>query len=219
MKKTFVLLLICGIVFSLQAQSKRAKAQAQVVALKEGVLLVQLRNHQAYRDKLIAAGEAEKAAQNLAFEQSANALLQETFSKDFDFCPVYFFYSDQTEAIRNGNFESLLDSQLQKANLHDTERFKNIFYAGIRYVKYDTDFNLSEAEYIVLMDQDFNQLEHPFPISNDKGLSLIYRITWHNRAKKYGQFENWFFSEPSKSVAQVWDEKLSTYYNWLTHQQ
>ena len=201
------------------AQSKKSIAQEHIKNLKNGVLLVQLRNHQSYRERLIELGKTALAEKDEAFEEEMNQKLLEDFSKNFGFCPVYFFDGSNIEEIKSGNYANyLLDSNLQPVAFEklDQKIFDYLYFVGIRRLKTDTEFNKSRKEGIVMMDSNLKQMEHPFPTAMNHGLAMIYRMTWTSRAKKRRSYENWYsdYGEKEASLAKMWSDRLATYYDW-----
>jgi hypothetical protein len=80
-------------------RQKLANARAQIAGLKNGVLLVRLKTRQ-HTLAALRNGGSERLADRLEAEQSyQNRLMIASFQENFDFCPVLFFFSDQSEMI------------------------------------------------------------------------------------------------------------------------
>ena len=88
-------------------------AYAQINLLKKGALLVRLKTNSRAITKLKAAGNIDLAT-NLAKEtELENKIVMSAYKKEFDFCPVYFFYSDFSDTIRKGLLTGIfIDSTL-----------------------------------------------------------------------------------------------------------
>ena len=91
--------------FTLPAQKEFKSKVEFAQAMQEGVLLVRLQDKEKSIAQLQQKGltkEALKMAQRQARENREILL---SFKTTFNFCPVYFFYAKDSEAIRRGNFE------------------------------------------------------------------------------------------------------------------
>jgi len=79
-----------------------------VEQLKNSALLVRLQDKSKTILTLKEKG-LEKEAEALASEQrQENREILLSFSKTFNFCPVYFFYAKDSEAVRNGDLEGVV---------------------------------------------------------------------------------------------------------------
>tara|TARA_R110001592_G_scaffold138225_1_gene356933 strand:+ start:54199 stop:54825 length:627 start_codon:yes stop_codon:yes gene_type:complete len=118
-------------VSSLMAQENSAERQTLsreefVKELKNSALLVRLQDRTNTIATLKEKGminEAEKLAQQQRLENRETLL---SFTQTFDFCPVYFFYAKDSEAIRSGD----LDGIVFNANLELVPVKLNKFYTA-----------------------------------------------------------------------------------------
>lgn len=79
-----------------------------VEQLKNSALLIRLQDKSKTILTLKKKG-LEKEADILANQQrQENREILLSFSKTFDFCPVYFFYAKDSEAVREGNLEGVV---------------------------------------------------------------------------------------------------------------
>lgn len=100
-------------VSSLMAQENSAERQTLsreefVKELKNSALLVRLQDRTNTIATLKEKGlinEAEKLAQQQRLENRETLL---SFTQTFDFCPVYFFYAKDSEAIRSGDLDGIV---------------------------------------------------------------------------------------------------------------
>tara|TARA_R110002050_G_scaffold49818_2_gene115524 strand:- start:3049 stop:3660 length:612 start_codon:yes stop_codon:yes gene_type:complete len=107
---TCLIFLLCASGPSLKAQENQAEKkeisrEEFVNQLKNSALLVRLQDRTKTMEVLKSNGrakEAEKLAQEQRLENRETLL---SFTQTFDFCPVYFFYAQDSEAIRSGNLE------------------------------------------------------------------------------------------------------------------
>ncbi|MFT5336411.1 MAG: hypothetical protein ACJAY8_000516 [Sphingobacteriales bacterium] len=142
-------------------QAKKAKyyaAKAVLDITENGALLVRLRSYQNeidYWEK--TAGEKGKAGLKKVQEKKAQKAeaLMEAFQV-FGVCPVYFFYSNDTRAVKDGDYSKLLktestdDIQGKRIFFLDTDRFPS--------ASMNTTFNG-----FGVFDEKFEYLPDPFP--------------------------------------------------------
>jgi len=115
-RATILTLLITFFTTDLSAQEakkisyrKQAKidAKRQIIEIHDGVLLVRLKQKQKSIDALRKQGR-EKFANKVELKQkNRNKYIIEAFNTLFDFCPVYFFYSDDSKHVRKNNLDSI----------------------------------------------------------------------------------------------------------------
>jgi len=82
-------------------------AKESIIKLNDGVLLVRLTtkektiNALKKRNQLTAAKRYEKE------QKALNATIVSAFEMNFDFCPIYYFYSDQSKKIKANNLSEV----------------------------------------------------------------------------------------------------------------
>jgi len=171
-------------------------SERQINELRNGVLLVRLKT----KKKTISAMRkakryklADKTEQEL---KKRNQFIITGFKSNFNFCPVYFFYSHDSKYVRNNNLDSI--SFLNDSLIIDnsiTVNNSNIYVAEFGSVYPDT-MVYSQSEYfeygkkqttnyggsaltitaLIIKSNQFTQLKDPFPyfVREFKGL-LIQR--------------------------------------------
>lgn len=181
---------------ALSGQSDQEKAKEQLQQLKNGVLLVRLKTNANSIEAYEQAGlekEAEAARQK-QYQENKEIIL--SFSQTFDFAPVYFFYSDASDAIRKGQFEGqVFDSKLKPVEIEKLEarpvftgEFSQTPNTGIKG--------------FVLMNQDMIPLKSPFPFYQRQYVffSLITlskaKVVERYNERLHGTYQLWF---PEKS--------------------
>jgi hypothetical protein len=152
-------------------------AYAQINLLKKGALLVRLKTNNRAITKLKAAGNIDLAT-NLAKEtELENKIVMSAYKKEFNFCPVYFFYSDFSDTIRKGILTGVfLDSNLTinpsiacKASFFLIAEQDGIYNSSLGIIPESFAKHASEnGSYardagIVLKNKYFLQLNKPFP--------------------------------------------------------
>lgn len=157
---------------STKKETPEKRASNQIKELKNGVLLVRLRTQENAIKSLEKANKQTAADKIRAQQAQANKQLINAFQTNFTFCPVYFFYSWDTEKVMNGTTSGIfLDLNLNyDPNLKLPE--KPFFIAELTNVEQErpdpndlTSSNNSEASFpaLVMRDSSFNQLADPFP--------------------------------------------------------
>lgn len=89
-------------------------AKAQINLLKtDGALLVRLKTNKNTINRLKAAGNSDLATQIQRQTEVTNKIAMASYLQEFNFCPVYFFYSDYSDSVKHKNLTGVfLDSTL-----------------------------------------------------------------------------------------------------------
>jgi hypothetical protein len=169
----------------LSAQDERPYTKEQAVAdilgLKEGVLVVRLQGEQRkleVMDGLIAkAGEEERVQLEdqrrdiIRDRDSFNLNLIDAFSAHFSFCPVYYIYDHDSRVFWDStdNRPVLLDSLGVPDESID---WPDGFYLGLRVGE-----SSNGAEGLIVTDSLFRDLDSPFPRFVQKN-SLGSALNW-----------------------------------------
>ena len=160
LKKALLFLVLHVFCFQGFAQSNKKAAWEHIEELKNGVLLVRLQTSKKKIDLLKQNSDLEKAEAVKKKQESENKSIMAAFNDYFDFCNVYFFYSENSKSIRQGDFAHLFDGQKKPVKNLGSDK---VYYVSYTYVVFDTEFNSSNNKYMVIMDKDFKQLKKPFP--------------------------------------------------------
>lgn len=139
------------------AQNDYDTAKERLHNLKNGMLLVRLQTSEKKIDALMERGmlEEAEAAREEQYEENKETIL--AFSQIFDFCPVYFFYADKSEAIRDKDLAgNIFNSDMEVLNNVSglPEFFLTAEFAETPNLKIDG---------VVIMDEQMLPLEAPFP--------------------------------------------------------
>ena len=151
--------------------ARQERAWNNIETLKDGVLLVRLQTGNSKVEALKKAGLSEKAEAARNAADARNLRIQKALKEHFDYCPVYFFYSDKSEEILAGNFESVTDIEFKKAQNPKFKEGKWLmgdFGLTQNAVDLSTDRetipSASKGLYsFVIKNRHFVQLEEPFP--------------------------------------------------------
>ncbi|HRG53901.1 MAG TPA: hypothetical protein PLL00_13790 [Bacteroidia bacterium] len=161
---------------------------AQIHQLKNGALLVRLKTNELAISALNKNGQSSKAEAVEKKQAQINKNIIAAFKKEFNFCPVYFFYSNYSTAIKNREFDKVIflnDSLQSDATIKFVQ--PNFFIAEFGTVEQDTakyvadrilepngNFSVKETktysggpsfgyEGLLIRSDQFVQLRHPFP--------------------------------------------------------
>lgn len=160
---------------------RKDDAAAQVIALKDGYLLVRLQTSERTAEALAARGEAERAEAVRLRQETQNKKLAYAFAQHFDFCPVFFFYGEDSEAVRQGDFSgNLYHADFSPVDTARSDRF--FLFAELANVYHDPLVVDDEEgrrpaggtggmESLVVKDRNFVQLDKPFPFEVDARLA------------------------------------------------
>ncbi|MDF2436423.1 MAG: hypothetical protein K0Q95_799 [Bacteroidota bacterium] len=170
---------------SVFSQSGREKAAAEILMLKNGALLIKLKTSENAINGLISAGRTAEAEKLREEQLSKNKEIAQAFTEQITFCKTYFFYSANTNSIKNGDFGSLMNGGLEKDST-----FNTINYLIAEFGESTT----SKIEGLIIQDRNLVQLDSPFP-------SFI-------RTNKAGVKTRTY-----KEIAEALDNELYDFYN------
>jgi hypothetical protein len=174
-----------------QQQSKVERifaAETQIVELKKSFLLVRLKTGKSTIEAMLKAGQNEMAEKKQKLIDEENLRIIKSFRTEFDFCPVYFFYSDDSKFVKEKQFEKVnfLNDSLQPDNTVklNSEKFFIAEWGNVKgdtasyysHTSYEPDGNFSQgpvyvyygggstdAKGLIVKDCRFYQLRSPFP--------------------------------------------------------
>jgi hypothetical protein len=166
----------------------KATTTVQINQLKDGALFVRLKTNENVLAALKKSGNTAQIAAVEKKQAEINHTIIAAFREQFNFSPVYFFYSNYSTAIKNKDFNHVifLNDSLQPDT---TIKFKkqHLFIADFGVVEQDTarylenqpleaDGNFSVKrtntyyggpsfgyEGLIIRSDAFVQLRHPFP--------------------------------------------------------
>ena len=153
-----MLTLFFALIFSINslAQSDLSAAKQQLHQMKNGVLLVRLFTEQSKIDGLKAQGKISQAERVAQQQYQINRDILLSFSQVFEFCPVFFFYSKDSEAIRNGDFKGKVFDVSQR--LVDPSEIKGTVFTA----EFSETANTG-IDGLIIMDDQLFPLSAPFP--------------------------------------------------------
>lgn len=168
----FLFLFSCS--FSLIAQkSEKAilelkTAHEQISELKDGVLLVRLFTKRKGIESLRKSGAGARASQIEQEVKAHNLNITMALKKEYSFSKITFFFSDDTEAVKSGNFDQVffLNENLEADTSVNPANFETIFigeFSKIESTNPETNQLNRGFSAFIIRDAAFNQLKKPFP--------------------------------------------------------
>ena len=113
---------------------RKDTATDQLNNMQSGVMLIRLPTNKAKIAKLKKMGRSDLAKKESAEMAQFQSDILKTFEKHFTFCPVYFYYSDKSVEVKNGNFDgNLFDAKLNNISSLSFSN-KQKFYAEFGFV-------------------------------------------------------------------------------------
>ena len=168
-------------------KDKREMSAQQIIDMKKAGLFVRIRDRHVQVASLRKYGQNEAADKVERERATLNKRIVKAFKRNFKFCPVYFFYSQDSKFIRLQQYDSVrfVDSTLRydssirpkhecyfTAELGtvapDTARYFGGYYLtetenGLE--KKERYYKTSDAGFkaLIIKSNEFVQLSHPFP--------------------------------------------------------
>lgn len=135
---------------------KRLHALEDIVALKKGNVLVRLKTSQSKIEALQKAGKVEKAEKVKNKQAEENRQIVRAFKKEFDFTNVYFFYSQNSKAVKANKLSNIfLNEKLMLDSSIQVDESKASYVIELAYIEADT--NQVFAHYIDRSTGSFEQ--------------------------------------------------------------
>ncbi len=199
----------------------KEQADRTIVELKNGVILIRLKRLTKSIEALKRMGEPLKAEEVKRKIESQNRDLMKAFKSEFDFCEVRFFYSDDSNEIRSGNFEGkLMDSNGEVAQL--PKGYSEIYFADTGPLQADT--SLHYYDYQLISDGDFSsrRIKRKYSgqamgfgalaIKDKNFVNLSKPLPYY--VKTYG---NYLFLRKPKRTVSILNINLHEYYSKVSH--
>jgi hypothetical protein len=158
------------------ANSSTAVLQREAVkhikALKNGVLLIRLHTADIAIKSLQKAGNETMAADLQRQQDVQNKQLAAAFQEHFTFCPVYFFYSTDSEKVKQGELKGVLMGKDLRPDSSIAVTPENIYVSEITQLEQFRSQaeqahanNNPEVSFraLVIRNNELHQLAKPFP--------------------------------------------------------
>jgi len=155
----------------------------QIKEIRNNAILVRLKTSENQINALKEMGHNAEAEQLQQKQRTTNLEIVRAFKKNFNFCPVYFFYSSSTYYIKHNNYTGHLLNDSLNADTAVNFKFNKAYIAEFDYIDPDTNYvdrsmydqksyksdssislsNTHLEEALVLRNSYFTQLKEPFP--------------------------------------------------------
>jgi len=218
---------------------QKNNAQKDILAMKNGVLLVRLKTSEHRINSLIKSGKTEEAKQVSEDQRKENLSIIQSYRKHFDFCRVMFFYSNHSSEVKNKSFENIfltdsltvdkklfIDSAVavyiaeigilnQDTVKYRTEYFKgsNVSIKSEEIYSYYVPLNGMNLTSLRILNNDFVQLNEPFPYFT----RVFFQDLGEKNKKTSELLQQNAFKEIDDSIDKM-NKKLWDYYNQLNSQ-
>jgi hypothetical protein len=151
------------LVFSGTSHAQVKSPAEHIKAMKNGTLLVRLHTKENSILMMEVQGQQERADKTFKKQLEKNKAIMTSFKNTFDFAPVLFFFSYDSENVKNKNFNEVFINEDFKIdpnlNVKDTS---NIYIIDVGEV-YFRRFG-SHMKGIVILDDQFNPLPDEMPV-------------------------------------------------------
>ncbi len=168
LKLTFLSLFV---VLSTQAQNDRDLAKSHVKNLKKGVLLVKLYTNQNKIEAVKRQGNEAYAKKIKRETDSINQVFIDQMTANYSFSQVYYFYSGASDKIKEGDYDELLDADLNKVNDFSYSK-DHVFILDSKYVFFES--MQTDQLGVSILDYNMNLLDRPFPYYVRKRAALFF---------------------------------------------
>src|SRR4051812_48326706 len=108
MVKALLSVLLCLLTLSGSAQYRNENSPVEDIRqLKKGALLIRLMTKQNSVNALRERGNSDAADSLKRSQDIYNKQIVAGFKRNFNFCPVYFFYSQYSDKIKEGEIDDV----------------------------------------------------------------------------------------------------------------
>lgn len=152
--KLFFLFFLLNTTCSSFSQSS-ANAHKNIILLKNGALFIKLKTSENVINGLIARGRKDEAEKIRTDQAMENKEIINAFKNNFKFCKVFFFYSNNSQKIKDGNYKGCLIN----TNNEIDSTFNSIDYLIGEFGQTETN----RIDAFLIEDKNFDQLKKPFP--------------------------------------------------------
>ena len=154
-KLLFLLLFLLTFSSVSHAQKSREKAKENITVLKSGALFVRLRTSELKITALKNKGLVKEAEEIRIAQEITNKQIIEAFRKEYNFSKVYFFYSNYSTKVKEGNYNGCL----MNVNMEIDSSF-----TGDKYLIGEFDESTTtQMDAFFIKDKNYEQLKKTFP--------------------------------------------------------
>jgi hypothetical protein len=187
-------------------------AYDQIKDIRNNAVLVRLKTSENQIRALKETGHFEEAEQLKKRQRSINLEIMNAFKKNFNFCPVYFFYSSSTNQIKHNNFDGNLLNENLEADTLIKFRFNRFYVAEFDYIDPDTSF-VDRSLY----DQKAYKSDSSFAVSSSHlDEALILRNAYFTQLKEplpaYVRMEEWLKRKNYAMAVAILNQQLYNFF-------
>lgn len=191
MNRNYTLYFVLLIIITCGCNRNSARSLQNIKDLHDCALLVRLPNLQDKADKLSNAGMINKAAAVEKFNRTYNEAIIADFNNNFDFTEVYFFYSDDTEKIKQGELNDVFINKTMSIDSSIKLDCNNYLIMDYGHIKDNAATRMS-IKWIV-KDKNFLPLQRPFP----------YHLIWGRHQTEILKFNEKFHTYYDDSIEEI----------------
>ncbi len=166
--KYFIYILSLLFIFSTsasKAQKAKEKARANIVLLKNGALFIRLKTSQLKINALKKIGKEKESEEIRMSQEATNLSIIKAFKENFNFCQVYFFYSNHSTEVKEGKY---------KAIIFNTDMKIDSSFSSDNYLIGEFDESeTTQLDAFIIKDKNYDQLKAPFPYLIKKNQALV----------------------------------------------
>ncbi len=165
LQKQILIILLLLISTSSFSQKTRDKARTHITTIKSGALFVRLRTSELKITALKSKGMVKEAEEIRLAQEVTNKQIIEAFKKEYKFSKVYFFYSNHSTSVKEGNYKGLIfDVNMQI----DSSFNSNNYLIG----EFDESAT-TQLDAFIIKDKNYVQLSKPFPYLVKQNQALV----------------------------------------------
>ncbi|KAB1065047.1 hypothetical protein [Salibacter halophilus] len=183
------------LIFSGTSYAQIKSPAEHIKAMKNGTLLVRLHTKENSILMMEVQGQQERADKTFKKQLEKNKAIMTSFKNTFDFAPVLYFFSYDSEKVKNKNFNEVFINEDFKIdpnlNVKDTS---NIYIIDVGEV-YFRRFG-SHMKGIVILDDQFNPLPDEMPVIVRKRDAIaLFRRSYPDMIVELNQNLTEFYNE------------------------
>ncbi len=169
----FTIFLALLLLVPTSCRKTRAQSEAAIKELSKGCVLVRLRTS-ALQIKILREANNLVAAKKLEKDLEArNIEIIAAFRDEFKFCTAYFFFSNNSDRIRQNKLDSIFVNDKLEIDPRIKPAQDHVFVVDVGNIHFQAFSGSSEG--IIVMDTQFKPLERPFPyyVRRSKPIPLL----------------------------------------------
>ena len=197
--------------FNKSSNVKSDIAIQQIQELRNNVILVRLKTSENQINALQKMGRTEDAEKLKQKQFARNREIMNAFKKNFNFCPVYFFFSSSSYYIKHNQYNGRLLNDSLLADTSIKFNFNKPYIAEFDFIEPDTIYGGRS-----LYDQKSYQSDSIFTLSNTHLTeALVIRNPYFTQLKQpfpyYVKMEEWLKRKSYAMAVGILNEQLHNF--------